>query len=67
MLTPFMVAMAPETAAQQPAAPAAVYNWENQGSVDIISKEDGKNYTTGTFSYPPGESKITVVDDWHLC
>ena len=66
MLTPFMVAMAPETPAQQPQAPAAVYNWENQGAVDVISDEDGKAYAMGTWSMPPGGGAQQVDDTW-LC
>lgn len=67
MLTPFMVAMAPETPAQQPVTPAAVYNWENQSAVDIISDEDGKAYAMGTWSYPPGAQGPAQVDDTMLC
>ncbi|MDO4817976.1 MAG: hypothetical protein Q3986_06070 [Akkermansia sp.] len=68
MLTPFMVAMAPETPVQQPAAPAAVYNWENQGSVDIITEEDKKTFQTASFCTAPGGiNQPQVVDDWHLC
>ena len=67
MLTPFMVAMAPETPAQQPAAPAAVYNWENQGAVEAISDEDGKTFATGSFCPVPFGNGSQAVDDWNLC
>lgn len=68
MLSPFMVAMAPETTVQEPQAPAAVYNWENQGAVDVIKDEDGKTYAMGTWSTPPiGSGGSTQVDDTMLC
>ena len=66
MLTPFMVAMAPETPVQQPAAPAAVYNWENQGEMNIVNEEDMRMGANGSFSYPPGGG-ANQVDDWHMC
>lgn len=66
MLTPFMVAMAPETPAQQPAAPAA-YNWENQGEMNIVNEEDKRVGANGSFSYPPGGRGSSQVDDWHMC
>ena len=68
MLSPFMVAMAPEATVQEPQAPAAIYNWESQGAVDIISDEDGKAYAMGTWSYPPGmPGQPAQVDDTMLC
>lgn len=65
MLTPFMVAMAPETPAQQPAAPAAVYNWENQGAVEAIDTEGMKIGAMASGSYIPGVGQ--TIDDWNLC
>lgn len=67
MLTPFMVAMAPETPAQQLVTPSAVYNWENQGSMDIINEEDKKTFQTGSFCSIPFGNGAQTVDDWHLC
>ena len=67
MLSPFMVAMAPETAAQQPQAPAAIYNWENQGEMNIVNEEDMRTGASGSFSYPPGGGGAQQVDDWHIC
>ncbi|MDO4954389.1 MAG: hypothetical protein Q4E43_04545 [Akkermansia sp.] len=67
MLTPFMVAMAPETPAQQPQAPAAIYNWENQGSVNLNNEDDAVSITSGTWSYPPGMQGPAQVDDTMLC
>ena len=64
MLTPFMVAMAPETPAQQPAAPAAVYNWENQGEMNIVDEEGLKMGLTASSSAMCGTIQI---DDWNLC
>lgn len=66
MLSPFMVAMAPETTAQQPQAPAAVYNWENQGEMNILTEEDQKAGASGSFS-SARPSDPQQVDDWHLC
>ncbi|MDO4220788.1 MAG: hypothetical protein Q4C88_01535 [Akkermansia sp.] len=67
MLSPFMVAMAPETTVQQPQAPAAIYNWENQGSVDVISKEDSNTFARGSFCPVPFGNGAQAVDDWNLC
>lgn len=64
MLTPFMVAMAPETPVQQPAAPAAVYNWENQGEMTIVDEEGLKTGLSASSSHCAGQYQI---DDWHLC
>lgn len=64
MLTPFMVAMAPETPAQQPAAPAAVYNWENQGEMNIVDEEGLNMGLRASSSFMCGKMQI---DDWNLC
>ena len=64
MLTPFMVAMAPETAVQEPQAPAAVYNWENQGEMNIVDEEGLKTGLSASSSYMCGQMQI---DDWNLC
>ncbi len=66
MLSPFMVAAEPVLPDVQPQAPAAVYNWENQGEMNILNEEDMKSAATGTFSSPGGGAP-RVVDDWHLC
>lgn len=66
MLSPFMVAMAPETAVQQPQAPAAIYNWENQGEMNILNEEDMRSAAMGSFS-SGGVGQPQQVDDWHLC
>ena len=65
MLSPFMVAMAPETAAQQPQAPAAIYNWENQGAMNVTDADGMKIGATATGSYMPGIGQ--TIDDWHMC
>ena len=64
MLTPFMVAMAPETPAQQPTTPAAVYNWENQGEMNIVDEEGLKMGLRASSSHIAGSFQI---DDWNLC
>ncbi len=64
MLTPFMVAMAPETPAQQPTTPAAVYNWENQGEMNIVDEEGLIMGLTASSSAMCGQIQI---DDWNLC
>lgn len=66
MLSPFMVAMAPETAAPEPQAPAAVYNWENQGEMNIVNEEDMRIGASGSFSQGRLSDPMQV-DDWHLC
>lgn len=65
MLSPFMVAMAPETAAQEPQAPAAIYNWENQGAMNVTDADGMKIGATATGSYMPGIGQ--TIDDWHMC
>ena len=65
MLTPFMVAMAPETPVQEPQAPAAIYNWENQGSMDVIDTDGMKIGAMATGSYMPGIGQ--TIDDWNMC
>lgn len=64
MLSPFMVAMAPETPAQQPAAPAAVYNWENQGSAEVMDENGPERGMTNTGSMVNG---IIQTDDYYMC
>ncbi len=66
MLSPFMVAMAPETTVQEPQAPAAIYNWENQGEMNIVNEEDMRMGANGSFSTPPAGG-ANQVDDWHMC
>lgn len=65
MLTPFMVATAPETPAQTQ-EPAAIYNWQEQGAADILNEEDMKNAAMGSFS-SGGIGQPRVVDDWYMC
>ena len=65
MLAPFMVAAAPETPAQTQ-EPAAIYNWENQGSMNLIDEEEVKAGAMASFSCPPGQYSNQQVDDWHL-
>ena len=68
MLSPFMVAAEPVLPDMQPQAPAAVYNWENQGEMNIVSEEDMRTGANASFSWPPGTGvRAKVVDDWHLC
>lgn len=64
MLSPFMVAMAPETTAQQPQAPAAIYNWENQGEMTIVDEEGLNMGLRASSSHCAGQYQI---DDWNLC
>ncbi len=66
MLSPFMVAMAPETTVQEPQAPAAIYNWENQGAVNLSNEDDAVSLTSGTWSSPPCGGAQQVDDTW-LC
>lgn len=65
MLSPFMVAMAPETNVQEPQAPAAIYNWENQGAMEAIDTEGMQIGVSASGSHVPGVGQ--TVDDWHMC
>ncbi|MDO5450882.1 MAG: hypothetical protein Q4F30_08340 [Akkermansia sp.] len=63
MLAPFMVAAAPETPAQTQ-EPAAVYNWQEQGSVNTLEGKDLEMGLSASSSFMCGQMQI---DDWHLC
>ena len=66
MLSPFMVAAEPVLPDMQPQAPAAVYNWENQGEMNVVNEDDRLARSSGSFSHGrPGDP--LQVDDWHLC
>lgn len=64
MLTPFMVATAPETPAQTQ-EPSAIYNWQEQGA-NVLDEEGAKAGASASFSCAPGTNN-QVVDDWYLC
>lgn len=64
MLSPFMVAMAPETTVQEPQAPAAIYNWENQGSMEALDENGRETGMTNTGSMVNG---IIQTDDYYMC
>ena len=66
MLTPFMVATAPETPAQTQ-EPSAIYNWQEQGA-NVLDEEGAKVGATASFCWAPGGvGQPQVVDDWHIC
>lgn len=63
-VTPLMMAAPVDNAATMPETPIA-YNWASQNANELISDEDVKSASMGSFSVPPG-GRSSVVDDWHL-
>ena len=66
-VTPLMMAAPVDNAATMPETPIA-YNWASQNANELISEDELKNGSTGSFSVVPGTAgRQQAVDDWHLC